>query len=255
MTEHGFLVYPIVTRAAGGTPVVVKEKDRVTDVDADARAAISDRTRLVYLANPNNPTGTMIGGNALARLADGLPSGALLVLDGAYAEFAEGYDGGLSLIGEPRQHLHDPDFFQALRAWRAAHRLGLWPARGDRRAEPHPRPVQPVRAADGGRHRRAGRPRPRRPLPGRERADAGLAGQGAGRGRGAVGHLLRQFPAGPVRQRRDAQACDDHLQAQGLIVRRVDAYGLANCLRITIGDEASCRRVAHAVAEFMGSRR
>ena len=68
----------------------------MTDVDA-ILAAVTDRTRLVYIANPNNPTGTMIGGNALAQAGRrAARRTALLVLDGAYAEFAEGYDGGLS---------------------------------------------------------------------------------------------------------------------------------------------------------------
>jgi histidinol-phosphate aminotransferase len=50
----------------------------------------------------------------------------------------------------------------------------------------------------------------------------------------------------------EAEACDEFLQAQGLIVRRVAGYNLPNCLRITVGDEASCRRVAHAVGQFKG---
>jgi histidinol-phosphate aminotransferase len=54
--------------------------------------------------------------------------------------------------------------------------------------------------------------------------------------------------------REEAEACDDYLQAQGLIVRRVAGYGLPHCLRITIGDEAACRRVAHAVGQFKGQR-
>ena len=96
-TEHGFAMYRISALAAGATPVEAPERDRVTDVDA-LLAAATPRTRLVFVANPNNPTGTMIGGNELARLADGLPDGTLLVLDGAYAEFVDGYDGGVSLI-------------------------------------------------------------------------------------------------------------------------------------------------------------
>jgi histidinol-phosphate aminotransferase len=52
----------------------------------------------VFIANPNNPTGTMISGAEIARLAEGLPPQALLVLDGAYAEYVEGYDGGAALV-------------------------------------------------------------------------------------------------------------------------------------------------------------
>ncbi|MBN2742253.1 MAG: aminotransferase class I/II-fold pyridoxal phosphate-dependent enzyme, partial [Rhodobacteraceae bacterium] len=95
-TEHGFLMYRIATQAAGGTPVQVAERERTTDVDA-ILAACTKKTKLVFLANPNNPTGTMIGLAELERLANGLPKGALLVIDGAYAEYVEGYDGGAEL--------------------------------------------------------------------------------------------------------------------------------------------------------------
>jgi len=96
-TEHGFAMYRISTLAAGATPVQVPERDRVTDVDA-ILAACTDKTKLVFIANPNNPTSTMIGEGELARLADGLPPQAILVLDGAYAEFVDGYDAGVALI-------------------------------------------------------------------------------------------------------------------------------------------------------------
>jgi histidinol-phosphate aminotransferase len=95
-TEHGFLMYRIYTLAAGARPVVVKERDRTTDVDA-ILAACRARTRLVFIANPNNPTGTMIGPAEIERLAAGLPKQTLLVIDGAYAEYVDGYDGGTGL--------------------------------------------------------------------------------------------------------------------------------------------------------------
>ncbi|MES2145300.1 MAG: histidinol-phosphate transaminase, partial [Pseudomonadota bacterium] len=96
-TEHGFLMYRISTLAAGATPVEVPERDRTTDVDA-ILAACNRRTRLVFIANPNNPTGTMISAPEVQRLAEKLPLQALLVLDGAYAEYVEGYDAGLGII-------------------------------------------------------------------------------------------------------------------------------------------------------------
>ena len=91
-TEHGFGMYRISALAAGATPVEVRERERVTDVDA-ILAACTKKTRLVFIANPNNPTGTMICEGEVARLAAGMPEQALLVLDGAYAEYVEGYDG------------------------------------------------------------------------------------------------------------------------------------------------------------------
>jgi histidinol-phosphate aminotransferase len=92
-TEHGFLMYASRRLAVGATPVEVPERERTADVDA-ILAACNRRTKLVFIANPNNPTGTMISGAEIARLAEGLPPQALLVLDGAYAEYVEGYDGG-----------------------------------------------------------------------------------------------------------------------------------------------------------------
>ena len=98
-TEHGFLMYRISALAAGATPVSAPERERTTDVDA-LLAACTDRTKLVFLANPNNPTGTMIGQGEIARLAAGLPPQALLVLDGAYAEYVAGFDGGATLVDQ-----------------------------------------------------------------------------------------------------------------------------------------------------------
>ena len=92
-TEHGFLMYRISALAVGATPVEVAERERTTDVDA-ILTACNRRTKLVFIANPNNPTGTMISAAEVARLAEGLPPQAILVLDGAYAEYVEGYDGG-----------------------------------------------------------------------------------------------------------------------------------------------------------------
>jgi len=102
-TEHGFAMYRISALAAGATPVEVPERERVTDVDA-ILASCTEKTRLVFLANPNNPTGTMIGQADVARLAEGIPAQALLVLDGAYAEYVEGYDGGAALV-DARQNV------------------------------------------------------------------------------------------------------------------------------------------------------
>ena len=84
-TAHGFAMYRICALAAGATPVEVPERARTTDVEA-ILAACTERTALVFLANPNNPTGTMITADEVARLAAGLPARTLLVLDGAYAE-------------------------------------------------------------------------------------------------------------------------------------------------------------------------
>ncbi len=97
-SQHGFLMYKIYTQAAGATPVTAPEKDYTTSVDA-LLSAVTARTKIVFVANPNNPTGTYISGAELARLRRGLPSHVVLVVDAAYSEYAlaEEYADGLEL--------------------------------------------------------------------------------------------------------------------------------------------------------------
>lgn len=96
--NYGFSVYPIATRRVGATPVVAPDKDYATDVDA-ILGCVTDKTRIVFIANPNNPTGTYASREEIARLHAGLRSDILLVLDHAYAEYIEGEidDGGMEL--------------------------------------------------------------------------------------------------------------------------------------------------------------
>lgn len=85
---RAFEAYPIITAVAGGTAVRVPLHDHVHDVDAMA-AAVTDRTRLIFLCNPNNPTGTAVGRDELLRLADAIPGEVLLVVDEAYREYVD----------------------------------------------------------------------------------------------------------------------------------------------------------------------
>src|SRR5512139_2208861 len=96
---HGFLVYPIATLAAGATPVVAPEKNYTADVDA-ILASVTPRTKVVFLANPNNPTGTYIPFDEVKRLHRGLKPHVLLVLDAAYAEYVQrnDYESGIELV-------------------------------------------------------------------------------------------------------------------------------------------------------------
>ena len=98
-TEHGFLVYRIAILANGATPVVAPERDFTTDVDA-ILDRVTEKTKVVFLANPNNPTGSYIPFQDVRRLRDGLPSHVLLVLDAAYAEYVErnDYEAGIELV-------------------------------------------------------------------------------------------------------------------------------------------------------------
>src|SRR3954462_8632329 len=98
-TTHGFLVYPIATLGSGAKPIVAPEKDHTADVDA-ILARVTERTRMVFLANPNNPTGTYVPFDEVKRLHRGLPGNVLLVLDAAYAEYVRrnDYESGIELV-------------------------------------------------------------------------------------------------------------------------------------------------------------
>ena len=97
-SQYGFLTYPICIRAAGGVPVVAEETDRTASVDAILEK-VSARTKIVFLANPNNPTGTYVPFSEVKRLHEGLPPHTLLVIDAAYAEYVtrNDYAAGLEL--------------------------------------------------------------------------------------------------------------------------------------------------------------
>lgn len=96
--RYGFAVYEIATRRVGATPVIAPDTDYATDIDA-ILACVTDKTKLIYIANPNNPTGTYTARDEIARLHAGLRPDILLVLDHAYAEYIEGdaEDGGMAL--------------------------------------------------------------------------------------------------------------------------------------------------------------
>src|SRR6204780_3689221 len=98
-TTHGFLVYPIATRGTGARPVVAPETDCTASVDA-ILAAVTEKTKMVFLANPNNPTGTYISFDEVKRLHRSLPPHVLLVLDAAYAEYVRrnDYESGIELV-------------------------------------------------------------------------------------------------------------------------------------------------------------
>ena len=252
-TEHGFLMYKISAMAAGATPVEVAELDRTTDVDAILRAC-NRRTRLVFIANPNNPTGTMISPAEVERLADGLPPQAILVLDGAYAEYVEGFDAGAALI-EARENIVMTRTFSKIYGLGGL-RIGwgygpkaiidvLNRIRGPFNLSNSQLDAAEaaVRDQDYVVKCRADNARLRHWLA------VALAEHGVPSDTSMANFILARF-ANPD----EAEACDLFLQSQGILVRRVTAYKLPNCLRITVGDEASCRRVAHAIGQFKGAK-
>jgi len=253
-TEHGFALYRIGALANGATPVEVAERERVTDVDA-ILAACTKRTRLVFIANPNNPTGTMIGESELARLADKLPARVLLVIDGAYAEYVENYDGGAALV-ESRENVVMTRTFSKLYGlgglrvgwgYGPAHVIDVLnrvrgPFNLSRAALVTAEAA--VRDTAWAEKCRADNTRLRAWL-----AEA-LAEKGVPSDTSLANFILARFA-----DAEQAEACDAFLKSEGLIVRRVAGYKLPHCLRITVGDEPACRRVAHAVGRFMGGAR
>jgi histidinol-phosphate aminotransferase len=250
-TEHGFGLYRINALMVGATPVEVPERDLATDADA-ILAACTERTRLIYLANPNNPTGTMIGRAALARLAENIPPQALLVLDGAYAEYVReaDYDAGVSLV-EARDNVVMTRTYSKIHGL-AALRLGWMygPAHvidALSRFRPPFNVNSPALAAGEAAMRDV------------EHVDRcavlnevwrdwlakKLAALGLPCTPSQANFLLADFGS-PER----AEAADAHLKARGLIVRRTASYKLPGHLRITVGDEPACRAVAGALAAF-----
>jgi histidinol-phosphate aminotransferase len=250
-TEHGFLMYRISAMAVGATPVEVPERERTADVDA-ILAACNRRTKLVFIANPNNPTGTMVSAAEIARLAEGLPRQALLVLDGAYAEYVEGYDGGAALVDARENVVMTRTFSKVYGLGGLRIGWGYGPRHVidvlNRIRGPFNLSTTQLEAAEAAVRDqdfvakcRAENTRMRSWL-----ANA-LAEIGVPSDTSMANFILARFAS-----QEEAEACDTFLQAQGLIVRRVASYKLPHCLRITIGDEASCRQVAHAVAQFKG---
>lgn len=248
-TEHGFGMYKINALAAGATPVEVKERERVTDVD-NILAACTDKTVLVIIANPNNPTGTMIAPGEVARLADGLPPQALLVLDGAYAEYVEGYDGGAAMVGMRENVIMTRTFSKIYGLGGLRIGWGYGPRSVidvlNRIRGPFNVSQAALNAAEAAirdvayvDHCRAENARLRTWM-----ADA-LAEIGVPSDVSLTNFVLARF-ASPA----EAKACNAHLMAQGLLVRPSASYKLPNCLRISVGDEPSCRRVVHAVRQF-----
>ena len=253
-TEHAFIVYRIAALSSSATPVAVPEKNLRADVDA-ILAHVSARTRLLYLANPNNPTGSCLSARDIERLHAGLPENVLLVLDAAYAEYVQraDYEPGINLVSRGDNVVMTRTFskiyglaglrvgwaycppsvadtlnrvrgpFNVTSAAQAAATAALSDPDHVARSLAHnaewkPWLVQKIRAA-------------------------GLTVD-----EGEGNFLLVRFPPeAPY----DARSADAFLTARGFILRPVANYGLPHCLRLTIGTEDANRGVARALADFM----
>ena len=256
-TEHGFLVYRIAILANGATPVVAPERELTTDVDA-ILARVTARTRMVFLANPNNPTGTYIGSDEVARLRKGLPGDVVLVLDGAYAEYvkANDYAAGIELVATTSNTVMTRTFSKIYGL--AALRLGwaygppdiigvLNRLRGPFNIST-PGIAAGVAAMEDTGHINTA-------VAHNERWLAWLSAEVTALGLNATpsvaNFVLIHFPgAGHL----SAANVDAAFKQRGIIVRRVTGYGLPEALRITIGSESDNRAVIAALSDIVGLR-
>lgn len=256
-TEHGFLLYRIVILAAGATPVVAPETDFRSDVDA-ILARVTERTRVVFLANPNNPTGTYLSIGEVRRLRAALPADVLLVLDAAYAEYVRknDYEAGLELVATTENTVMTRTFSKifglaGLRiGWAycpAAIADALNRIRGPFNLSV-PSIAAGAAAMEDWAHIEAA-------IRHNDTWLAWLTAEieklGLAVTPSVANFLLVHFPSEPGR---DAAACDAFLKARGIILRRVAGYGLPGALRLTIGIEAENRKVIDALAAFLGAR-
>jgi histidinol-phosphate aminotransferase len=255
-SQHGFLMFRISTLASGATPVAAPEKDYRVDVDA-MLARVSPRTKVVFLANPNNPTGTYIPHDEVRRLHEALPGDVLLVLDAAYAEYVRrnDYEAGLELVATTANTVMLRTFSKVYGL--AALRLGwaycpaavadvLNRVRGPFNVTA-PAIAAGVAAVEDAEHVERAVAHNERWLPW-VTDEIGRLGLEVTPSLGNF--VLIHFPAGQG-SGKGAAAADAFLKARGIILRPVGAYGLPNALRMTIGTEEENRAVVAALAELM----
>jgi histidinol-phosphate aminotransferase len=253
-TTHGFLVYPIATLGAGATPVVAAENNYTADVDA-ILSATTDRTRIVFLANPNNPTGTYVPFDEVKRLHRGLPGRTLLVLDAAYAEYVRrnDYESGIELVATSENVVMCRTFskIHGLAALRLGWMYGpahvvdaLNRIRGPFNVNSAAIAAGIAAIEDIGHVERSA-----------AHNDKWLAWLTEEIGKlglsvtpSVANFILIHFP----RTGRTAAEADRFLTARGLILRQVGAYGLPHALRMSVGTEEANRLVVAALAEFLG---
>jgi histidinol-phosphate aminotransferase len=255
-SRHGFLMYPIAAQSAGALPVAVPERDLTADVDA-ILAKVTPCTRIVYLANPNNPTGTYLPREEVNRLHAGLPRSTLLVLDAAYAEFVtrNDYEPGIELAERSDNVIMLRTFSKiyalaALRVGWAYASVGvvdvLHRVRGVFNVN---LPAQAAAVAALGDVAAIDRARAHndrwRPWLESELAALGLAVTPA-----VANFVLVRFGDGA----KDANAAFAFLQSRGILTRKMGAYGLPDHIRITVGLEEEMRAVVAALADFLGRK-
>jgi histidinol-phosphate aminotransferase len=257
-SEYGFLEYPISIRAAGGVPVSAREKDRTASVD-NLLEKSGAGTKIVYIANPNNPTGTYLPFSEIKRLHAGLAADCLLVIDAAYAEYVtrNDYAAGIELASDSENVVVTRTFskihglaslrigwafgpqhvIDALNRVRAPFNLnGAAIAAG-------------VASLEDAAHVEAAIEHNNHWLPWLAEAISAL---GIDVTPSVANFLLLEFSD---RVGRSAGDADSFLRARGFILRAMGPYGLNNCLRLTVGDEEANLGVVAALTEFVQANR
>ena len=253
-TEHGFLVYKIAILAAGGTPIVAPEKDLHTDVDA-ILARVTPRTKVVFVANPNNPTGTYIPMSEVRRLRAGLPEHVILVLDGAYAEYVRrnDYEAGIEMVATTPNTVMARTFSKiyGLAALRLGWCYGPQPIIDALNRIRGPFNVNSaaiaagVAAVEDIEHSQ-------KALAHNDKWLAWCVDEVSKLGlkvTPTVGNfLLMHFSEGSAKT---AAGADAFLKTRGVILRRVTGYGFPNALRMTVGTEEENRITLKALGDYM----
>ena len=254
-TTHGFLVYPIATLGCGATPVVAPEKNHTADIDAILKA-VTAKTKIVFLANPNNPTGTYVSFDEVKRLHRSLPPHVLFVLDAAYAEYVKrnDYEAGIELVATSENVVMCRTFSKIYGL--AALRLG-WMYGPAQVVDAVNRIRGPfnvnaaamaagIAAIEDTAHVERSRAHNERWLAWltQEIGKLGLEVTPS-----AANFVLIHFPQTAGRTAKEADA---FLTKRGLILRQVGAYKLPNALRMSVGSEEANRLVVKALGEFLG---
>jgi histidinol-phosphate aminotransferase len=254
-TTHGFLVYPIATLGAGAKPVVAPETKYTADADAIIKAT-TPKTKIVFLANPNNPTGTYVPFDEIKRLHKALPPHVLFVLDAAYAEYVRrnDYEAGIELVATSENVVMCRTFSKIHGL--AALRLG-WMYGPAHVVDAVNRIRGPfnvnaaaieagIAAIEDTVHQERSREHNTKWLAWltEEIGKLGLEVTPS-----VANFVLVHFPNDKGRTATEANAL---LMSRGLVVRQVGAYKLPNALRISVGTEEANRLVVQALADFAG---
>jgi histidinol-phosphate aminotransferase len=253
--DHSFALYGLAAQANGCTPIAAPDTDLTPDVD-NLLAACTDQTRLVFLANPNNPTGTRLNAQEVDRLAAGLPPKALLVVDAAYAEFVTGddYDSGQALVSR-RENVVMTRTLSKIYGL-AALRLGwlygpahvidvLNRVRGPFNVNAAAQAAAMAAVNDGDYVAWC----IAKNVELKAKVVKALEGLGLPSIPSSANFILTEFGTG---KDTGAAAADAFLKSKGVIIRRMDGYGLPEYLRISIGTDEECAALIAVLTEFRG---